>query len=261
MQQLNFEPVFRADLCVQHRDIGAERLLRPKLRGPPVQHRKGAVSRIESCVQARVAQGQPLEQSDASAGEHIRFRPDREIVKPHRRCPEPIRRGWISLTPSGMTKRVASKPRSRRSRVVRSPKFHDTVRPLLATRFVVPDGVSEIQPRLIGSGPATVWLDDFSIRTKTNVLAGRRGRLLEGLSLSNACLNVTFNAADGAFSVLDRRTSQLWSQQPFSADVTVLDAQVRSEDRLDVQLLHSGSGLQFRARIQLEPGNRSCGWI
>jgi hypothetical protein len=34
------------------------------------------------------------------------------------------------------------------------------------TRFIVPPGVTHIQPRLIGNGPLTVWVDDVRWRKR-----------------------------------------------------------------------------------------------
>ena len=53
------------------------------------------------------------------------------------------------------------------------------------TRFVVPDNVAQIQPRLIGYGPATVWADDFAIAKTGNVNALRRPGLPGTLTVSN----------------------------------------------------------------------------
>jgi hypothetical protein len=111
--------------------------------------------------------------------------------------------------------------------------------------------VAHIQPRLIGSSPATVWLDDFSIARKGNLAADRRPDLPGSLSISNSALMVTFMTSDATFSVFDLRTERRWAQKPFSADVLVQNAQPAGHS-LTMQLLHLGSGLPLTATVQMD---------
>ena len=53
------------------------------------------------------------------------------------------------------------------------------------TRFIVPPGVAQIQPRLIGNGPLIVWLDDFSLQKTGNVNAMRGTNLPSVLVIKN----------------------------------------------------------------------------
>jgi Glycosyl hydrolases related to GH101 family, GH129/Carbohydrate binding domain len=122
----------------------------------------------------------------------------------------------------------------------------------VTTRFIVPPGVAQIQPRLIGYGVATVWVDDFAIARKLNVQTARRPDLPPELDLTNATLVLRLNTSDGTFSVTDRRTAHRWSQTPFTPDVLVKDATAQ-RDRMTVQLLHLGSGLELTARLTIDP--------
>jgi hypothetical protein len=107
----------------------------------------------------------------------------------------------------------------------------------LRTRFVVPPGTKTVHVRLIGHGPATVWVDDVSLKLVDTIEGLRTKGLPERLQVNSGDLSVTFHTADGRLSVTDRRTKATWQQQPGSS-VMVLDAkpvergfQVRLLDR------------------------------
>ena len=123
----------------------------------------------------------------------------------------------------------------------------------LKSRFVVPDGIPEIRPRLIGNGPAKVWLDDFSLRKEKNVAEMRPENLPEKISIENDVLRVTLNTSDGTLSVLDRRTNGLWTQKAVSNDVVLLNA-AETGDRMDIRLMHASSGSDVTVKLRLEPG-------
>lgn len=118
-------------------------------------------------------------------------------------------------------------------------------------RFVVPGGVTQIQPRLIGSGPATIYIDDVAIRRQGNLSALRRPDLPSRLLLTNQTLTVAFNTRDGTFSVTDQRTSQDWAQRTSSPEITVLEAN-QGLNRIQCKLLHLASGVEFEAVARLE---------
>ncbi len=122
----------------------------------------------------------------------------------------------------------------------------------VTTRFIVPPGVARIQPRLIGYGAATVWVDDFSIARRMNVQAARWPDLPPELGLTNAMLVVRLATANATFSVIDRRTAQHWTQTPVTPEVLVQDA-TAEPDQLTLKLLHLGFGLELTARLRLDP--------
>jgi hypothetical protein len=123
----------------------------------------------------------------------------------------------------------------------------------LRTRFVVPPGVATLQPRLIGDGPASVWLDDYSFEKKSNVNALRPPGLPPVLSLSNAALVVSLETRHAALTVLDRRTGRTVAQQPLSAEMVVTGATL-GENQIRVSLLQAASGLELAGVIRLEAG-------
>lgn len=123
----------------------------------------------------------------------------------------------------------------------------------LKSRFIIPDGISGIYPRLIGDGPAKVWLDDFDLRKEGNVADIRSENLPEKVSVENDIMVVTLNTSDGTLSVLDHRINRFWTQKIISKDTVVLDAK-KTEDGLDIHLMHAPSGLDVTAKLRLEPG-------
>lgn len=122
---------------------------------------------------------------------------------------------------------------------------------LLRSRFVAPAGVTRIQPRLIGDGPAVVWADDYSFVRLPEADATKRTQLPVELVVSNQALAVTFNTTNATLSILDQRSGQGWKQVTLEADILVVDA-ISSADTIESTLLHVPSGLDLKATIQLD---------
>lgn len=119
------------------------------------------------------------------------------------------------------------------------------------SRIVVPPGVSQIQPRLIGYGPAKLWVDDVSIQYQTNVLAMRPANLPATFQIQNQRLTVQFNTADATFQVEDRRTRQVWQQTALTPGILVKNV-TRRGPQLEVELLHTALALDLTATLRLE---------
>ncbi len=121
----------------------------------------------------------------------------------------------------------------------------------LQSRFVIPGGVAEIQPRLIGHGPATVWADDVSLGKTRNLNFARRANLPSTLTISNAWLEVSLRTSNATLVVLDRRTNERIEQKPLRQGVLVLSA---SAERNEIKFtaLHPASGSDFGHTIHLE---------
>jgi hypothetical protein len=119
------------------------------------------------------------------------------------------------------------------------------------TRFVIPAGVVLMQPRLLGDGPITAWVDDVVLASRGNLLTGRPKDFPASLTLGNAALEVTLNTADATLSVRDRRTQRLWRQKPLTSDCLLETAQVQG-NRLTLALYHGGSGLEVQAELALD---------
>jgi hypothetical protein len=121
----------------------------------------------------------------------------------------------------------------------------------LRTRFVVPPGVTAIQPRLIGYGPATVWLDDYLVEKKSNVYAQQRPGLPAALTVSNTALFLTLDTHNASLRVVDRRNGRRLEQKPLSGEVLVRDAEA-SPSGIKLSLLQGASGLELTGQITLD---------
>jgi hypothetical protein len=124
---------------------------------------------------------------------------------------------------------------------------------LLTARLVVPKGVAEVAPRLTGSGPATVWLDAFSVRKLGNIADLRAKGLADRVTLENPSLAVTFDTTDATLSVLDKRSQQTWRQRVVDPGLVVLavteDAKTNT---LAAKLLLAAEGINLAATIRLD---------
>ncbi len=122
----------------------------------------------------------------------------------------------------------------------------------LVSRIVVPAGVVQIQPRLIGYRPSQVWVDDYSLVTRGNVGDMRRPDLPTSLKVSNRFLEVTLDTREACFAIRDRRNQRSWLQKPFAPDLILKDAR-KKKGRLECLLLQTSSGLDLTASLWLEP--------
>jgi len=122
---------------------------------------------------------------------------------------------------------------------------------LLRSRFVVPPGVKTMLPRLIGHGPATVWLDDARLHLEGSVDDLRAEDMPETLQASNGLLEVALRVADGTLTVVDRRTNRRWAQQA-QRRITVLGAKA-IEGGFELRLLGTANMLPITATFRLDP--------
>jgi len=122
---------------------------------------------------------------------------------------------------------------------------------LLRSRFVIPPGAASIVPRLIGEGPATVWLDDASLTLEGTMDDLRTKGLPETLTAANSLLQLTLHTADAHLSVTDRRTAQPWSQRAGGTSLLVRDAKA-VPGGFDLKLLDPASSLELSATVRLD---------
>jgi hypothetical protein len=133
-------------------------------------------------------------------------------------------------------------------RTVRATKDGQVVR----TRFVIPPDTTTILPRLIGHGPATVWLDNVSLVRQGSLDSLRAANLPAEVAIENDLLRVAVRTADATFSVLDRRSGRTWTQQPGGAVLIVTSAQTVAGAGIDLRLLDPSSTQSLAARLRLE---------
>ncbi len=121
----------------------------------------------------------------------------------------------------------------------------------LQSRMVVPAGISKIQPRVTGDGPAIVWIEGFSCRKTTTLAALRNKDLPETITIRNPALAVTFNTRDATVAVTDLRCKQTWTQKAISHDVVVRDAKA-DKTGMRMTLYHVPSGLDIQVNLRFD---------
>ncbi len=122
----------------------------------------------------------------------------------------------------------------------------------LQTRFYIPPGVSQIQPRLIGYEAAKVWVDDVSLVQQVGLKLERPPDLPAQLAQTNEFLELRVQTAEGTWSVLDRRSGRLWGQAAAQKELVVAGGRTRNGE-IELDLIHLTSGLKLRAVLQLDP--------
>jgi hypothetical protein len=118
------------------------------------------------------------------------------------------------------------------------------------SRFLIPKDAASIWPRLTGNGPATVWLDDASLRRVGSLDQYRVKGLPASLKATSSTLEVTLQTADLAMTVVDRRTGRKWEQRP-NAGVIAINAKP-IEGGLAVKLLYPIDMLEIVGTIRLD---------
>jgi len=119
------------------------------------------------------------------------------------------------------------------------------------TRFIVPPGVAEIQPRLIGSGPMLVWVDDFSLESAGHVTMTLPANLPATLCITNSALRVSFNTGNATMTVFDCLSGQRFEQTPLSSNV-ILTSATAQNDSLQLKLISAPSGQEITGAVRLD---------
>lgn len=123
----------------------------------------------------------------------------------------------------------------------------------LRSRFVVPPGVAAIRPRVIGSGPATVWLDDVSLARRGDLDDLRRRDLPSSVSVRNEAVELTLRTVDAALEARDLRSGRTWVQRSAEGTLIVLDAGKADGGRaIALRLLDPASMREVAATARLD---------
>lgn len=121
----------------------------------------------------------------------------------------------------------------------------------IKSRFPIPQGTAFILPRIIGTGSATVWADDISLkRIKSPETVAS---LPETLTLENNIVKVVFTPATGKFDVLDKRNNRLWRQKAISSELAILNVHTnKNNDSISLATYHPQTMLEIEARFSLQ---------
>jgi hypothetical protein len=125
------------------------------------------------------------------------------------------------------------------------------------TRFIIPNRVASIQCRLIGYGPATVWLDDVVLTRQGNLSMLRNKDLPPILTVRNNLLEVTFHTANAAIGMKDRRGDRYWAQRGDENPLVVLDAKATADD-FEARLLDLATMREIAATVRLDENRPEC---
>jgi hypothetical protein len=84
----------------------------------------------------------------------------------------------------------------------------------LRTKFMVPPDIETIEPRIVGRGTSTVWIDGFSAtKIESHDILVKDTKPVKH---ENRFLSLEINPSTGVFSVTDKRTNRVW--QPSFVD-------------------------------------------
>jgi hypothetical protein len=122
----------------------------------------------------------------------------------------------------------------------------------LRSRFVVPPGAASLRPRLVGSGAATVWIDDVSL-VREGCIDMPKGNGAGELTCRNRFLDVRLSTQDATLHVHDVRTGRTWSQRPTGPGLLVTRAEQR-EDGFDIRLIAAETAAAVDAVVTLAAG-------
>jgi len=122
---------------------------------------------------------------------------------------------------------------------------------LLRSRFIIPPESGTMLPRLIGSGPSTVWVAQATLQAAGTLAALRPGALPLRVQASNDVLAVAADTGDGTLTLTDRRSGRQWRQQ-VSAPVVVLAAQPTPRG-FTLGLLDPAAMIKVQATVELDP--------
>lgn len=118
-------------------------------------------------------------------------------------------------------------------------------------RFVVFDNVAVVEPRIIGYGPATVWIAEFGAGIDGNIQSIRNANLPENVSAQNAALRVSLNTKNGTILVTDRRTGNDWKQSVFQNNMSIQNAVARGR-QIEWEWLDPATARNYKATLTLD---------
>ena len=121
----------------------------------------------------------------------------------------------------------------------------------LSARFVIPPGAATMQPRMVGVGPAIVYVDDVSLTLEGKVQVMPPEEMATRPSVENSALTLELHPQDAAFAVIDRRTGRAWAQTATPGGPMLTSYQA-AEGGFDLELVLPESASTFHAAVRLD---------
>jgi hypothetical protein len=116
------------------------------------------------------------------------------------------------------------------------------------SKFRIPGNVVTLEPRWIGNGQATIWLDDFAVIKRTDI---QSRNLPAEFKIENSSLRVTLETQTVTLTVLDKKADRIWGQQNLSNDFIITAVQAR-HDELQWVLFSVSQGLSYQVNLMLD---------
>lgn len=122
------------------------------------------------------------------------------------------------------------------------------------TEFVVPPGVTSVEPRFTGEGPVAARLSQVAFEAKGNVCGADLPT--EPVTIANARLSVSVSPVDGSLSVTDRRTGRAWKAANLTGVSRPMVTRLARRDAttVEVGLLDPSDLAQYVATFRLAAG-------
>lgn len=120
------------------------------------------------------------------------------------------------------------------------------------SRFIIPRQTASIEPRVIGHGKATVWIEGCGVTRSGTAMKSGSPEMRAETMLGNADLRISLDGTTGGFTVRDVRTGRVWSPSD-DAGWLVLGVKV-SDDKLaaTVSLLEPETGTEMQAVFRVD---------
>jgi len=120
----------------------------------------------------------------------------------------------------------------------------------IQARFVIPGGVAQIQPRLIGHGPAMVWFDDARL-TPVGHIDSVPAEQVRDVVLTSDKLAVRFDPTTMGLVVTDRRCNRTWKERGTGTQARVTAVQ-RDGQTLVLDWVDAATVTYYRQVVRLE---------
>jgi len=121
---------------------------------------------------------------------------------------------------------------------------------VVRSRIIVPRGVAAVVPRLLGSGPGTVWMEGFTWKKAGTIRDMMDKDMPEAVTVAGNHLTVGFRTADAAFDVTDSRSGRVW-RQASAGEALVLSCR-KVPGGLDVRLLQAAGARELSVKLRLD---------
>lgn len=117
----------------------------------------------------------------------------------------------------------------------------------LETKFIIPKGITTIQPRFTGFGPQSTLFSGFRFEKIGHLDFPDENKTQ---TLENSFLKLTFFEKDGTFDILDKRTGRVWKQSSGDKPAFIRRSH-QSKNRIDFTILYSSNFQEYNASVEL----------